>query len=619
MTTYGPNTVKEIQNNPIETKGDLQLLMAQMAEPLGQYFSQDKAYLCLGNTDAHYSRQVAGYEAFSRPLWGISPLIAGGGSTSIWHEYIEGLKNGTNRDHPEFWGYPRDYDQRTVETAAIGLTLALCREEINASFNEEEKNNVYQWISVVNGKKTPDNNWNLFKVLVNLGLKQIGMPFDHEANEQAFERIETYYLGDGWYSDGQTDQKDYYVSFAIHFYCLIYAKLMETEDSERSALYKDRAIQFAQDFIYWFSADGSSIPFGRSMTYRFAQTAFWSALAFADVEALPWGVIKGLVLRHLRWWMRRPIFTHDGLLTIGYGYPNLIMTESYNAPGSPYWGMKSFLVLALGEEHPFWKQEEQPLPKLDTVKTLKHAQMIMCRDESSDHVYGLTSGQYAGFEPAHTAAKYSKFAYSNLFGFSVSREPYGLNNGAFDSMLALAERDNYYRVRRRCEETEVTDEYVYSLWKPWNDVTVETWLIPLDGWHVRVHHIQNDRELNAAEGGFATPVTDPYMGLMKPNQPYAETNFGSSGIVDLFGDRELKMIRTAPNTNMIHSNVSEIPTLTNDLDIGEHWLAAAVYAHTDKELFNEHWNTPPQVFQDDETVKIIHQEIKIDITKVPIV
>src|SRR5699024_10370751 len=168
------------------------------------------------------------------------------------------------------------------------------------------------------------------------------------------------------------------------------------------------------------------IPFGRSMTYRFAQTAFWSALAFANVEALPWGVIKGIVLRHLRWWMRRPIFTHDGLLTIGYGYPNLIMTESYNAPGSPYWGMKSFLVLALGEEHPFWKQEEQPLPKLDTVKTLKHAQMIMCRDESSDHVYGLTSGQYAGFEPAHTAAKYSKFAYSNLFGFSVSREPYGL-------------------------------------------------------------------------------------------------------------------------------------------------------------------------------------------------
>src|SRR5699024_7518406 len=99
--------------------------------------------------------------------------------------------------------------------------------------------------------------------------------------------------------------------------------------------------------------------------------------------------------------------------------------------------------------------------------------------------------------------------------------------------------------------------------------------------------------LNAAEGGFAVPVNDPYMGLMKPNQPFAKTDFGSSCIVDLLENRTLKMIRTAPNTNMLHANVSEIPTLVSDLDIGEHWLAAAVYAHTDEALFSKHWETPP--------------------------
>ena len=28
------------------------------------------------------------------------------------------------------------------------------------------------------------------------------------------------YLGDGWYQDGDSGQKDYYISFAIHFYSL---------------------------------------------------------------------------------------------------------------------------------------------------------------------------------------------------------------------------------------------------------------------------------------------------------------------------------------------------------------------------------------------------------------
>ena len=41
------------------------------------------------------------------------------------------------------------------------------------------------------------------------------------------------------------------------------------------------------------------------------------------------------------------MFDRDGILTIGYCYPQMYMAERYNAPGSPYWGMKSFLLLAL--------------------------------------------------------------------------------------------------------------------------------------------------------------------------------------------------------------------------------------------------------------------------------
>lgn len=115
MVHIAKDPVAHIKNNPLQTKRDLQTLMQDMATPLTTYFSPDKAYLDLGHTQAHYSPQVIGYEAFSRLLWGLAPLIAGGGSVDVWEDFITGLKNGTNPNHPEFWGYPRDYDQKRLK------------------------------------------------------------------------------------------------------------------------------------------------------------------------------------------------------------------------------------------------------------------------------------------------------------------------------------------------------------------------------------------------------------------------------------------------------------------------------------------------------------------------
>src|SRR5699024_9406771 len=115
--------------------------------------------------------------------------------------------------------------------------------------------------------------------------------------------------------------------------------------------------------------------------YRFAQGCFWSALAFSGTEALPWGVIKGILNRHMRWWFSQPIFDAEGKLTLGYRYPNLHMCEGYNSSQSPYWALKSFAVLALPEEHPFWQAEELPLPRLEAVKVLPHAGMIIQREK----------------------------------------------------------------------------------------------------------------------------------------------------------------------------------------------------------------------------------------------
>ena len=83
--------------------------------------------------------------------------------------------------------------------------------------------------------------------------------------------------------------------------------------------------------MWWFARSGEAIPYGRSLTYRFAQTAFLAALAFSGSEAVPWGILRGLISRHFRYWFRQPILDCEDKLTIGYAYPNLNMAEGYNS------------------------------------------------------------------------------------------------------------------------------------------------------------------------------------------------------------------------------------------------------------------------------------------------
>lgn len=58
--------------------------------------------------------------------------------------------------------------------------------------------------------------------------------------------------------------------------------------------------------------------------------------------------MKGLIVRNFNWWLGQKMFDRDGILTIGYCYPQMYMAERYNAPGSPYWGMKSFAACFAG-------------------------------------------------------------------------------------------------------------------------------------------------------------------------------------------------------------------------------------------------------------------------------
>lgn len=577
--------MESIKTNPLKTREDVSEALKQICNPLKSYYSKGFARLKLGNTSAAYADATSEIEGFSRVIWGLAPLLAGEEiEYDIWEMHLEGIKNGTNPYHEEYWGDIQDFDQRIVEMAAFGLALILIPNKIWDPLSQQEKENFRIWLDQINKFKAHDCNWLFFAVLVNLGLKNIGMPYDRKKVEENLDRIDQFYLSNGWYADGIGGHSDYYVPFAIHYYGLIYAKVMEKEDPKRSRIYKERAEIFAKNFIYWSSTDGSSIPYGRSLTYRFAMSSFWGAAVYAGIEPFSLGVMKGLILRNLRWWLKQPIFNDAGVLTIGYSYPNLVIGENYNSPGSPYWGLKSFLPLALDRDHPFWKIEEEPLPNLKDKEIQREPHLIICRNNTGNHVLAFNSGHLSTNEHTHTSAKYEKFVYSSTFGFSVPRAEWGLSQGAFDSMLALSEGDNIYRVKRKCEEYIVEDEYIYSRWKPWDNVEVKTWLIPGTPWHIRIHRIETERFLDTAEGGFALGIEDKKgKEEVKTNQNaqdcFVKMPGGSSGIKNLYGEGNAELIYPNANTNILHSR-TVIPTIQTRITPGTTTLVSAVYGET---------------------------------------
>jgi hypothetical protein len=363
---------------------------------------------------------------------------------------------------------------------------------------------------------------------------------------------------------------------AFQYYALVYAQLAGADDPERAKLFTERAKLFAQDFLHYFDAQGAALPFGRSLTYRFAQGAFWGALAFANVEALPWGVIKGLYLRHLRWWMRQPIFSETGLLTIGYAYPNLVMAESYNSNQSPYWAFKIFLPLALPEEHPFWKAEEAPLPMRRAVHTVAGAKLILVTDPRTHDVTAINPGQPTLDWPRNAPHKYSKCAYSTRFGFSVPASVLTPAEGGLDNGLSLSDDERFFQPREFALDPEVKDGVAFSRWQPWPDVEVRTWLIAEPTGHIRIHQIKTARKLSALEAGFA--ATWKKRAELKTEAGAAmivRAPRGASALRNLLGERKGDSVDLGANSHLLAS-LSTMPVLRSTHEPGEHWLACWV-------------------------------------------
>ena len=552
----------------LQTKADFTALMHKFLDPLKPCYSAGCARLHLGETGVTYNQNAIELEAFSRPLWALVPFWVGGGSDPEFEKiYRKGLAAGTDPENPEYWGTTGEYDQCYVEMAAIACGILTAPEKLWTPLSDTEKQNLAAWLGQINAHTIPDCNWQFFRILVNLALKSVGMPYSPELLEDGLCKIDSYYSGDGWSTDGASVQKDYYIPWAIQYYGLLYSKFAADTDPRRAALYRQRAQLFAQQFVYWFDANGAALPFGRSLTYRFAQNSFWAACIWAGLEPLPLPVMKGIIVRNLAWWLARPIFDRDGVLTIGYGYPQMYMAEQYNAPGSPYWGLKVFLLLALPDDHPFWACEAAPLPEELTrpgVIPQPSADLLLQR---------LPDGQLNAYSPANYekgdhgqfTEKYGKFVYSTRFGFSASRSYVQLEQTAPDSMLAFV-IDGWTFVRRHSDKFVLLGDRLLSEWRPFPGIKVTTELVPTAWGHTRTHTVESNIACTAYDCGFAVPKFAAGFAQSAAGSEAEAKNAACRCVVKGAAGQGV-VINAAPNTNLYDPN-TVIPAVRYEIPIG---------------------------------------------------
>ncbi len=217
----------------------------------------------------------------------------------------------------------------------------------------------------------PYTNWLLFSATVECFLRKAGAPSDTYRITSALRKVEEWYVGDGWYSDGPHFAFDYYNSFVIHPMFVECQEVMT--NGGKSNVWNmpangfGRSVKRMQRFgtilERLVSPEGTLPVFGRSITYR---TAIFQPLALLAwrgwlPEDLPAGQVRAAMTAVIRrMFADNRNFNEAGFLILGFNGKQPDISDWYTNNGSLYLASLAFLPLGLPADHPFWTDE--PLP-----------------------------------------------------------------------------------------------------------------------------------------------------------------------------------------------------------------------------------------------------------------
>lgn len=272
-----------------------------------------------------------------------------------------GIVNGTDPQNREYWGKIYSQQQSIVEAADIALVLWLTKPQLWDNLSANQKQNISRWLYQVNGKEIPDSNWHLFVIQVNAILFSLGEPYDAKVISQSYQRIKSFYVGDGWFKDGESEDRstfDYYNGWAFHYHLQWINKILPSLDPTFIRLSLN---SFLNNYKFLMGSNGLPIM-GRSACYRMAAPAPLIFGQDSDNQAISSGLAKRALDKTWQFFIQQGALKY-GNVTQGYCGKDSKILEKYSGPASCLWSLRS-LTVAFSQpiSSSFWQAEIDQLP-----------------------------------------------------------------------------------------------------------------------------------------------------------------------------------------------------------------------------------------------------------------
>lgn len=317
-------------------------------------------------------QRVTYMEAFGRTMAGLAPWLGlpdeetpeGAKRKQLRGWALKSYAHAVDPESPDYLLWHKE-GQPLVDAAYIAESFIRAYDALWIPLDEQTKQRYIREFQQLRRVDPPYSNWLLFSSTIECFLKKAGAQSDGYRITSALQKIEEWYVGDGWYSDGPGFAFDYYNSYVIQPMNLECLEIM-TEAGKRGnwriekARYANalkRMQKYAIVLERFISPEGTYPVFGRSIPYRMAVFQPLAMLAWRG--ELPQELTNGQVRAAMTAVMKRMFadgrnFNEKGFLTLGFNGHQPDASDYYTNNGSLYMTTLAFLPLGLPADHPFW-------------------------------------------------------------------------------------------------------------------------------------------------------------------------------------------------------------------------------------------------------------------------
>jgi hypothetical protein len=325
-------------------------------------------------------KRVSYMEAFGRLMDGLAPWLSlpdddtneGKQRRQLREWALKSYAHAVNPDSPDYLLW-RNEGQPLVDAAYIASSFLRAPQQLWAPLDTLTKQRYIAEFKQLRRIDPPYTNWLLFSATVETFLLSVNAQYDMYRIHSAIRKAEEWYVGDGWYSDGERFAFDYYNSYVIQpMYVQVLSVLVD-----KKLLLRDKNLATVQDNLSvarkrmqrfgiilerMVSPEGSFPVFGRSMTYRLG--VFQPLALLAWKEYLPGELPEGQVRAAMTAAMKRMFsaegnFNEKGFLQLGFAGHQPKLADWYTNNGSLYLTSEIFLPLGLPASHHFWVSPAQ--------------------------------------------------------------------------------------------------------------------------------------------------------------------------------------------------------------------------------------------------------------------